>query len=405
FVAPVFATRLPNYAEKNINTIIDNLRKTFPHIDDVDKPFFRKLAQKLAVIWERSLDFSLETLNNPYVKLNQSPSIFKICLPYGVTEMTRDGIDLRFPPFEANTEMIYMNPLYHDPQFQETVNLSEGGKTSTTFAIAAEHWAIHVDCSHIISDYNNQLSSELVAVKVKCPSFNNIPLQELALRKLDIVFASRVLILIKMYVEQKIKTPKDWLLAQLYGLDKDSITLIYENLSELSAEEFSSLIRFINKCLNIGRILFIQDEAQSQCLCRPEFREYFGGITSVGKFDAPRKVHLVLKLPYLSPDDVIRVLTTVINVDGASPETLSYLRNIPKGRPQNYKDDEFVKTSKKWFEQMSNSIAGYLRNTAKSAGAELIQHGILPIHSPPFITLNPHKIDSLSFKVNGDLES
>ncbi|CAB5392683.1 unnamed protein product [Rhizophagus irregularis] len=218
---------LPNYAEKDINTIIDNLRKTFPHIDDVDKPFFRKLAQKLAIIWERSLDFSLETPNNPYVKLNQSPSIFKICLPYE----------------------------------------SGGGKTSTTFAIAAEHWAIHVDCSHIISDYNNQLSSELVAVKAKCPSFNNIPLQESAFRKLDIVFASRVLILIKMYVEQKIKTPKDWLLAQLYGLDKNSITLIYENLSELSAEEFSSLIRFINKCFNIGRILFIQDEAQSQCLC------------------------------------------------------------------------------------------------------------------------------------------
>ncbi|PKY55352.1 hypothetical protein RhiirA4_548690 [Rhizophagus irregularis] len=225
--------------------------------------------------------------------------------------------------------------------------VSGGGKTSTTFAIAAEHWAIHVDCSHIISDYNNQLSSELVAVKAKCPSVNNIPLQESALRKLDIVFASRVLILIKMYVEQKIKTPKDWLLAQLYGLDKDSITLIYENLSELSAEEFSSLIRFINKCLNIRRILFIQDEAQ--CLCRPEFGEYFGGIThiisgiimhmssglslvtSVGKFDAPRKVHLVLKLPYLSPDDVIRVLNTVINVDGVSPETLSYLGNILKG--------------------------------------------------------------------------
>ncbi|CAB4387842.1 unnamed protein product [Rhizophagus irregularis] len=221
---------LPNYAEKDINTIIDNLRKTFPHIDDVDKPFFRKLAQKLAIIWERSLDFSLETPNNPYVKLNQSPSIFKICLPYGVTEMTHDGIDLHFPPFEANTEMIYMNPLYHDPQFQETVNLVRNK----------------------IENYEQDII---------------VLARESAFRKLDIVFASRVLILIKMYVEQKIKTPKDWLLAQLYGLDKNSITLIYENLSELSAEEFSSLIRFINKCFNIGRILFIQDEAQSQCLC------------------------------------------------------------------------------------------------------------------------------------------
>jgi hypothetical protein len=157
-------------------------------------------------------------------------------------------------------------------------------------------------------------------------------------------------------------------------LDLDSLNLIRENLSKLSAEEFSPLIRFINKCLNtIGRILFIQDEAQ--CLCRPEFGEYFGGseinrpwnflqaytfhmvtfkfevthiisgiimhmssglslVTSVGKFDAPRKVHLVLKLPYLSPDDVIRVLNTVINVDGVSPETLSYLGNILKGQPE-----------------------------------------------------------------------
>ncbi|PKY55351.1 hypothetical protein RhiirA4_474735 [Rhizophagus irregularis] len=38
-----------------------------------------------------------------------------------------------------------------------------------------------------------------------------------------------------------------------------------------------------------------------------------------------------------------------------------------RSEPLKDKDDEFVKTSKKWFEQMSNSMAGYLRNTAKSA--------------------------------------
>ncbi|RGB36453.1 hypothetical protein C1646_758093 [Rhizophagus diaphanus] len=277
--------------------------------------------------------------------------------------MTCNEIDPCLPPFKANSKMIYENPLYYDPQFQETVNLvrerikeygqdvivlagvSGGGKTSITFAIAAEQWGIHVDCSHIISDYNNKLSRELK-------------------------FALHVLILVKMLVEKKIKTPKDWLLAQLHGLDKPSMELLREKLSELSAGEFSDFLRFINKCLKIEQILFIQDEAQ--CLCQPEFGDYVGNseaetpwnllqaythhmissdfditliisgttmhmlsgitlVTSVGKLYASQKVHLVLKLPYLSPEDVIRILKTVINMDGVSLETLFYLGNILKG--------------------------------------------------------------------------
>ncbi|POG54464.1 hypothetical protein GLOIN_2v1740002 [Rhizophagus irregularis DAOM 181602=DAOM 197198] len=479
-----------------------DLRKTFPHVDDVDLPFFRKLAQSLAVIWDRSHDFSFETPNNPYVKLKQSPSIFKTPLPYGVTKRTCDRIDLCLPPFEVNTEMTYKNPLYHEPQFLETVRLvrnkikkyeqdiivlagvTGGGKTSTTFAIAAELWAVHIDCSNFLSEYNNQLSDLLGAVRAKTPPFNDTTLQEWALRQLDIDFVSRMLILVKMYVEQKIKTPKDWLLAQLYSLDKKSINLICENLSELSTRELSILIHFINQCLKIERILFIQDEAQ--CLCRPEYGEYTGsnetnkpwnflqaytnhmiafkfevthiisgtnmhmssGIsldTSVGK-EPSRAVHLVLKLPYLSPDDVTKVLDTVINMEGVSPETLLYLGNILKGRPRNCasflkmlayrsellkdKDDEMVKTSKKWIEKITMSMISYLRNTdstlaiggvdprkaivdlvccgiinSTSAGAELLRHGILPIQSPTFITLNSEEIDFTSIKINLELES
>ncbi|GES83303.1 hypothetical protein GLOIN_2v1672762 [Rhizophagus clarus] len=482
-----------------------DLRKTFPHVDDVEEPFFRKLAQKLAVIWKRSHDFSLETPNYPYYKLNQSPSILKTRLPYGVTKTTCNEIDPRLPPFKVNTKskMIYENPLYYDPQFQETVNLvrerikengqdvivlagvSGGGKTSITFAIAAEQWGIHVDCSHIISDYNNQLSRELGEIKAKNPPFEKVEQQNWALRSLDIAFASRLLILVKMFVEKKIKTPKDWLLAQLHGLDKPSIALLSENLTEQSATEFSTLLIFINKCLKIERILFIQDEAQ--CLCRPEFGDYVGNsiagtpwnllqaythhmissdydvthiisgttmhmlsgialVTSVGKIKPSRRVHLVLKLPYLSPDDVIRILKTVINMDGVSFETLSYLGNFLKGRPRNCvlfikmltdlseplkdKDNGMVNTSKKWFKEITNTMVEYLRNTAstlslrginptnaiieiiccrilnsESPGAELLRHGILPVKSPPFITLLPHNVNSSSFKINLELES
>ncbi|UZO00500.1 uncharacterized protein OCT59_011629 [Rhizophagus irregularis] len=287
--APVFVT---DFYEEDIDAIVGDLQMTFPHVLDVDEPFFRKLARKLAVIWKRSHDFSLATPNYPYYKLNQSPSILKTCLPYGVTKTTCNEIDPRLPPFKANSKMIYENPLYYDPQFQETVNLvrerikehgqdvivlagvSGGGKTSTTFAIAAEQWGIHVDCSHIISDYNNKLSRELGEIKALHPHFKEIEQQNWALRSLDIEFALRVLILVKMLVEKKIKTPKDWLLAQLHGLDKSSMELLRENLSGLSAGEFSDLLVFINKCLKIERILFIQDEAQ--CLCRPEFGDYVG---------------------------------------------------------------------------------------------------------------------------------
>ncbi|EXX72746.1 uncharacterized protein OCT59_011628 [Rhizophagus irregularis] len=169
-------------------------------------------------------------------------------------------------------------------------------------------------------------------------------------------------------------------------------------------------------------------------------------VTSVGKLSAPRKVHLVLKLPYLSPEDVIRILETVINMDGVSLETLSYLGNILKGRPRNCalfikmladrseplidKDNEMVNTSKKWFEEITDTMVTYLRNTAStlslrginptnaiieviccriinsdSPGAELLRHGILPVKSPPFITLRPHNLDSNSFKINTELES
>jgi hypothetical protein len=78
------------------------------------------------------------------------------------------------------------------------------------------------------SDYNNDLPNELSQIKANCPPFSNVILQEKALRKLDIAIVSRGLILIKMIVQKKIKTPKDWLFARLHGLDMNSISLFPE---------------------------------------------------------------------------------------------------------------------------------------------------------------------------------
>ncbi|CAB4492049.1 unnamed protein product [Rhizophagus irregularis] len=89
-----------------------------------------------------------------------------------------------------------------------------------------------------------------------------------------------------------------------------------------------------------------------------------------------------------------------------------------------------VKTSKKWIEKITKSMVTYLRNAAStlaiggvdprkaivdlvccgiinstSAGAELLRHGILPIQSPNFITLNPDEIDFTSIEINLELES
>ncbi|RGB26284.1 hypothetical protein C1646_800762 [Rhizophagus diaphanus] len=89
-----------------------------------------------------------------------------------------------------------------------------------------------------------------------------------------------------------------------------------------------------------------------------------------------------------------------------------------------------VNTSKKWFKEITDTMVTYLRNTAStlslrginpinviieviccqiinsnSPGAELLHHGILPVKSPPFIILRPHKVDLNSFKINTELES
>ncbi|GBC17971.2 hypothetical protein GLOIN_2v1730618 [Rhizophagus irregularis DAOM 181602=DAOM 197198] len=164
-----------------------------------------------------------------------------------------------------------------------------------------------VDCSHVISDYNNQLSRELSAIRAANPPSDNIALQE--------------------------EKNKEWLLAQLHGLDLDSLNLIRENLSKLSAEEFSPLIRFINKCLNIRhirRILFIQDEAQ--CLCRLEFGKYTGSREN-------KPWHLLQAYTY----HMIRFNFEVTHIISGTTMHI-----------------------KEWFDEITDTMVFYLRNTAST---------------------------------------
>ncbi|CAI2200553.1 2466_t:CDS:2, partial [Funneliformis geosporum] len=67
---------------------------------------------------------------------------------------------------------------------------SERGKTSTIFAISAERWGIHIDCSLQAAFYENHLYRELSEIRVNKPSINNIPLQNKAFYKLDIALLS-----------------------------------------------------------------------------------------------------------------------------------------------------------------------------------------------------------------------
>jgi len=72
---------------------------------------------------------------------------------------------------------------------------------------------------------------------------------------------------------KKIQTPKDWLLAQLQSFK--GLNPISRDLSKLNLEliDFHTLLQYINECLQIERLLFIQDEVQ--VLCRSEYGGYF----------------------------------------------------------------------------------------------------------------------------------
>ncbi|CAG8616496.1 15720_t:CDS:2 [Funneliformis mosseae] len=221
------------------------------------------------------------------------------------------------------------------------------GKTLTAFGIAMQCWSIYIDCSPIIGQYDAHLTSELQRIIGIKPKFNCIDQQNEAFYMLDIVVVSRELLLVKMIIEENI-----------LGLKKyDTLTI-------------TTFIKKINACLKVSNLTLIFDEAQ--ILCGFEYGKYQGSsvpgkewnllqgyvahlkypitclfvstymhmangislITSAGKVPNLH-THIVLKLPFLSHDDVLQNLDAIIDLTHVTPETCNLLRYILRGRPRN----------------------------------------------------------------------
>ncbi|CAG8727538.1 12589_t:CDS:2, partial [Acaulospora morrowiae] len=476
--------------------------RTFPNVDESS---IDKLVYALALIWDIKTEKndSPGPQNDPYVKLKEEPSFFKARLPRGITKQTLTTVDLCLPSYESGT-VNYHNPFYDDPQFKEAVSfvkekiennigdlivlagVSGGGKTTTTFGIAIQRWSIYIDFSPSAGTYGDHVGRELETTIYERPKFEQHDKQRHVFRMLDWVILSRGLLLIKMLIEKNILTPKEWLFAQLRMNDYRIRTkLTHENYDIIDANE---LIESINACLNVESLTLIFDEAQ--VLCRSKYGEYKGSsvpnkkrnllqayiehlthlpvtcllagtymhmssgiflVTSVGKIRG-LKDHIVLKLPFLSHNDVLRNLNAVIDLTDVSPKILNFLGCLLRGRPRNcasfvglliserisvnktkdQKNQEIIELLEKWYKMIRMDMAEYLENACKYLDAnnlnpyraiidilrlrvfynqkyesaiKLLQHSIIPCKSPECITLRSSKPTPDIIEINTSLES
>ncbi|CAG8767701.1 679_t:CDS:1, partial [Acaulospora morrowiae] len=171
-------------------------------------------------------------------------------------------------------------------------------------------------------------------------------------------------------------------------------------------------------------------------------------VTSIGKVESLR-AHIVLKLPFLLQNDVLRNLDTVINLTDVTHKTRECLGYILRGRPRNCasfvrkliserelknmtKDQEIRELIHGWFERMALDMAVYLEDACSFLGAnslnpeiaildvlrlrvfynhnfkqaiKLLQHSIIPCQSPECIVLSRHIVFSDVIKFNPLLES
>ncbi|GBB89088.1 hypothetical protein RclHR1_15760004 [Rhizophagus clarus] len=171
-------------------------------------------------------------------------------------------------------------------------------------------------------------------------------------------------------------------------------------------------------------------------------------VTSVGKAEG-LNAHIVLKLPFLSQNDVLRNLDAVIDLTDVTNKICNCLRHILKGRPQNCasfvqmltsewesknrtKDQEIQELLSLWFKKLRFDMAEYLENACiyprenkfdpETAimdvlrlrvfydhkfehAIKLLQHSIIPCQSPDCITFSNNNDSSHKIKINTSLES
>ncbi|CAB4440545.1 unnamed protein product [Rhizophagus irregularis] len=478
----------------------NKVMRTFSRIDPLS---IDELIDALALIWHKSFEIvSPDQQNDLYVELKKEPSFFKVNFPRGLTKNNSNTVDLCLPSY-SKSGMNYHNLFYNDPQFKKTVSLvqtkieknpghiivlagvSGGGKTSTSFGIAMKHWSIYIDFSPRDGNYpSSQLNSELEIIRGIRPQFERVDQQNEVFHLLDIAVVSRGLLLIKLLTEGKISTPKEWLFVQLQMSDR-------EIRQKLGVEKYyrtsitkSTLIEQINKVLGISSLVLIFDEAQ--VLCESVYGKYEGSsipgkkwnllqgyvtrlvqhpvtcllagtymhmtsgvslVTSIGK-EPNRKAHIVLKLPFLLPDDVLRNLDTILDMTGVTPNTRDLLGHVLQGRPRNCasfvrllilkersigtKNQVLQELIPLWHNNTCSDVAKYFETTCEYLGADhinpekaimdvlrlrvfynhnymeaikLLQHSIIPCESPECIVLDSKVKVSEIIEINTSLES
>ncbi|CAG8766882.1 44448_t:CDS:2, partial [Gigaspora margarita] len=270
--------------------------------------------------------------------------------------------------------------------------VSGSGKTVTTFGISMQCWLIYIDFSSSAGTYSDHIGRELEATKMKQPKFEQHDQQDHVFRMLDTN-------LLQAYIEHLTHLPVTYLLAGTYM-------------------HMSSRISYV---------------------------------TSVGK-DQSLKDHIVLKLLFLSHNDIVQNLNAVIDLTDVSPKILNFLGCLLRGRSQNYasfvrlliseqisvdrtkdqKNQEIIKLIEKWYKMIRADMAKYLKNACKYLDAnninsdraiidvlrlcvfynqkyesaiKLLQYSIIPCKSPECITLESGKTTSGIIEINTSLES
>ncbi|PKY38074.1 hypothetical protein RhiirA4_536974 [Rhizophagus irregularis] len=478
--------------------IKNKVTQVFPH-----KEISSALIYALALIWDDRGVYSdyPGQQNDPYVELKKEPSFFKVNFPRGITKKASKTVDLCLPSY-SKSGMNYHNPFYNDLQFTQIVSLvqkkidenpgdiivlsgvSGGGKTSTAFGIATTNWSIYIDFSPYLGNYpGSQLQSELEIIRGIKPKFEDADQQNKVFHLLDIAVVSRGLLLIKMLTEGKISTQKEWLFVQLQMTDYQIRKKLDNEMFNHDSNYFSAIIQDINNLL--GNLVLIFDEAQ--VLCEPIYGKYLGSsvpdkkwnllqgylahlvqtpvtcllagtymhmasgislVTSIGKFP-DTKVHIVLELPFLEPDDVLRNLDNVINLTQITPSIREHLGFVLRGRPRNCTSFVRLLISKNrsiggtknqvlqelipvWHHKICSDMAKYLETACEYFGVnqfnpekaimdvlrlrvfynhnymeaiKLLQHSIIPCKSPECIVLGSEDEISDKIEINPSLES
>jgi hypothetical protein len=157
----------------------------------------------------------------------------------------------------------------------------------------------------------------------------------------------------------------------------------------------------------------------------------------------------VLKLPFLSHDDVLRNLDSTIDLTHVAPNICDLLGYVLQGRPRNCASFVRLLTSKKrsiggtknqvlkelvplWYNDICSDMAKYLETACEYFGAnridpeiaimdilrlrvfynqnhreaiKLLQHSIIPCKSPECIIFGSKDEDSITIEINPSLES